>query len=180
MRKLLEEKDYVRRTWKNGRGITSEILLSPPGEENFDWRLSQATLVDSGPFSIFPGINRWLVLLKGNPVILKHTDREHTLELMTPYSFSGQEETWARVSAPGADFNLMLREGKATGRITIGQTGLHKVSSDQFAIFSPAPSLIDGKTIEKYSLYYIENEIGSDVTIESTEPFLIIHIEGIL
>lgn len=180
MRKVLEEKDYMKRPWKNGRGITNEIMVWPPGEENFVWRLSQATLGESGPFSIFPGIERWLVLLEGNSITLKHSDREHKLGLMTPYSFQGSEETWAEVTGPGSDFNLMLRQGKASGKITIGQTGSVKVSSQQYGLFSTTPFKVDGKEIRENSFYYIEDEKGTDVIVESTQSFLIIHIEGTL
>lgn len=180
MRKVLEEKDFVRRPWKNGRGITNEIMVWPPGEEEFVWRLSQATLGESGPFSVFPGIERWLVLLKGNPVTLKHGDRNHKLELMSPYSFPGDIETHAEVSGNGSDFNLMLRRGIASGKITVGTAGTLKVTAGHFGIFSCAPITVDGKEIRKNSFYYIEDETGTDLSVESQEPFLIIHIEGIL
>jgi len=168
MRKVLEEKVFVRRPWKNGRGTTNEILVWPSGEEHFIWRLSQASLGESGPFSDFPGVERWLVLLEGNSVVLKHPDRTHELKLMKPYSFSGSEETFAEVNGPGMDFNLMLRQGRARGKISVGRSGKITIPSRFFGIFYT----------DTYRLEYFEDEQGHDIVVESAEPFLVIQIEA--
>lgn len=178
MRKILEEKDFLRRPWKNGRGITNEIMVSPPGSEHFVWRLSQATLGESGPFSVFPGIHRWLVLLEGNPVTLNHTGQSHCLKLLEPYAFSGAEETFAEVTATGKDFNLMLREGKASGSLSVGTTGSHTITTSVYGIYSLSHMTINGETISKNSFYYVEDESGETLSINSDKPFLIIQIEG--
>ena len=50
--------------WKNGGGSTTEIAIAPPGAglDDFDWRISLATISEDGPFSVFPGIDRTLIL----------------------------------------------------------------------------------------------------------------------
>lgn len=64
---VLDPKNFKTMPWKNGRGQTSEIAISPPdaGLENFSWRLSSAPILESGPFSLFPACNRLLTLLEG-------------------------------------------------------------------------------------------------------------------
>lgn len=178
MRKVLEEKDFTTKLWKNGKGITQEILVSPSDREDFDWRISLATLGESGSFSSFPGVLRWLVLLEGNPVTLKHTDRTHELVRMTPYSFSGGEETSAVVSGPGRDLNLMLREGRARGKISVGVPGRIKVTTKHFGLFSTDSIRVDGVDMEKNSFYYIEDEPGRELSVDSPSSFLILHIQG--
>ena len=53
--------------WKNGGGLTREVLASPAaaGLERFDWRISTAEVRVAGPFSAFPGIERTLCVLEG-------------------------------------------------------------------------------------------------------------------
>ena len=46
--------------WKNGGGSTREIVCRPPGAgmDSFEWRVSIATIAQSGPFSVFAGVDR--------------------------------------------------------------------------------------------------------------------------
>lgn len=46
--------------WKNGGGVTREVVAHPPGSDlgHFDWRVSIAEIHNAGPFSRFPGIER--------------------------------------------------------------------------------------------------------------------------
>lgn len=66
--RVLRATDHKRMPWKNGGGETVEIAISPPsaGLADFDWRVSMATVASDGPFSVFPGIDRTLSILKGN------------------------------------------------------------------------------------------------------------------
>ena len=61
-------------TWKNGGGSTSQIQIFPqdadPAGESFLWRLSSAAVTDPGPFSLFKGYDRWLVILRGDGLVL--------------------------------------------------------------------------------------------------------------
>ncbi|EJZ19220.1 HutD family protein (plasmid) [Rhizobium sp. Pop5] len=70
--KILRAGDHKRMPWKNGGGETVEIAVSPEdaGLAGFDWRVSMATVATNGPFSIFPGIDRTLVILDGNGMVL--------------------------------------------------------------------------------------------------------------
>ena len=58
--------------WKNGGGSTMQIAIWPldVGLDNFDWRISLATITADGPFSVFPGIDRSLVLVDGDKLRL--------------------------------------------------------------------------------------------------------------
>ena len=53
--------------WKNGGGATRELACSPLGADmaHFDWRVSVATIAQSGPFSCFAGVDRIITLLSG-------------------------------------------------------------------------------------------------------------------
>ncbi len=71
--KLYRAHDHKRMPWKNGGGETVEIAVFPPGAgvDDFDWRISMATVASDGPFSIFPGIDRTLSILDGAGLSLK-------------------------------------------------------------------------------------------------------------
>ncbi len=67
MMKRLGTADYRDMPWKNGGGVTRELLKLPHPSvpDRFLARLSIATVTAPGPFSVFPGIDRILTLLEG-------------------------------------------------------------------------------------------------------------------
>jgi environmental stress-induced protein Ves len=120
MIKFLNQSDYQNKLWKNGRGTTQEIAVSHAGE-NYDWRMSMADIVESGPFSQFTGMERILVLLTGPEIKITHEGvcPDHFLQLLAPYKFSGDWKTSANVSGKGCDFNLIYRRDKFVGSIEL-------------------------------------------------------------
>lgn len=85
--------------WKNGLGSTTEIIIDPPGssiaENNFEWRLSSATLNSAGPFSQFKGYDRYLTLIDGTQVRLTIDGNVKTLKLHEVIKFSGDQQVVA-------------------------------------------------------------------------------------
>ncbi len=103
--------EYRRERWRNGLGWTREILRVP---DNDDWqvRLSIAEIEQDATFSAFPGIDRELVLLRGEGLRLRFADGTlHTL--MPPHDrlrFAGEAQvTGELVDGVTHDFNLMWR-----------------------------------------------------------------------
>lgn len=108
--------DYQTQAWRNGLGITREIARFPQ-EGEWDWRLSIAQVDADSAFSLFPGVDRRLVLLRGNGMRLRFADGE-TLELAPPHgdaAFAGEREvTGELIDGPTEDFNLMWRRDRIT------------------------------------------------------------------
>jgi environmental stress-induced protein Ves len=79
--------------------------------------------VDSAaPFSSFPGIDRVIVLLDGDGFTMTLDDvRTHALTVPhEPFAFPGEARvTVALAGGPTRDFNLMLRRGRARGRVEV-------------------------------------------------------------
>src|SRR6185295_12572572 len=80
--------------WKNGGGSTCEIACWPPGAKlgDFGWRVSIATMAAAGPFSVFEGVDRSIMLLAGDGVRLQSDDGaiDHRLDTPhQPFAFSG-------------------------------------------------------------------------------------------
>jgi uncharacterized protein len=104
---------HRRMRWSNGGGWTTEIIAEP-SSTHWDWRLSVADVDVAGPFSVFPGVDRSIALLRGAGFALTVGDRgEEVVDLpFHPYEFSGDEETMCRLlDGPVQDLNLMTRRG---------------------------------------------------------------------
>jgi environmental stress-induced protein Ves len=113
---ILRESSYVTVPWKNGGGVTREILRSPPESTAFDWRLSLASIDLPGPFSAFDGYHRTLVLVRGAGIELNFA-RHGTSRLTSPgqtVSFDGAWQTSCTLlDGPSTDLNLMVSKERA-------------------------------------------------------------------
>ena len=100
-------------SWKNGGGSTTEIAVFPPdaGFDEFDWRVSLATIAADGPFSAFPGVERTLVLVDGHGMTLDIDGAPTMLSKAAPVAaFDGEARVEAKLSrGPSTDFNVMTR-----------------------------------------------------------------------
>ncbi|QOY94063.1 HutD family protein [Massilia sp. UMI-21] len=99
--------------WKNGTGSTTEIAIGPPdaGFEDFEWRVSLATIEKDGAFSLFPGVDRTLALVDGHGMTLE-IDGEPTMVTETEpvVAFDGASNVIAKLSrGASTDFNVMTR-----------------------------------------------------------------------
>lgn len=109
--RVIPSYEYRRDRWRNGLGWTREILRFP---DNDDWqlRLSIAEIEQDAAFSAFPGVERELVLLRGEGVRLRFDDgRVHTL--LPPHDrlrFAGEAVVIGElIDGVTHDFNLMWK-----------------------------------------------------------------------
>jgi uncharacterized protein len=120
--RLLRSETYRRMRWKNGGGETAEIAVFPvnAGLDDFDWRISMATVEAGGPFSLFPGVERTLAVLDGGGLRLEVAGRK-PVELTVasePFAFAGDKAAAASlIGGPFTDLNVMTRRAKATHRL---------------------------------------------------------------
>lgn len=107
--------------WKNGGGVTTEIMAWPPaaGLDDFDWRISMAQVASGGPFSVFPGIDRTLTVLAGTMRLQAGEAQAAVLSPQSqPYAFSGDACTEAvLIDGPVLDFNVMTRRGRLSHEV---------------------------------------------------------------
>ncbi|AMC35257.1 HutD/Ves family protein [Janthinobacterium sp. B9-8] len=117
MASVLRHSDLPVQAWKNGGGLTSEIVIFPKDASlaDFDWRISMATVGVDGGFSEFTGIDRSLALLAGKGLALQFADQA-PLQLMPrdePLRFAGETQVYARLlQGEVLDFNVMTRRGR--------------------------------------------------------------------
>jgi uncharacterized protein len=108
--------------WKDGGGLTRTIAVWPEGAgfDRFIWRVSVADVQESGRFSVFPGVDRTILLLEGEGMTLLLDDGD-SLDLQTPFvprTFAGEAGIQARLTnGPVRDFNLMTRRGLSCGTV---------------------------------------------------------------
>lgn len=100
--------------WKNGGGSATEIAIAPPGAglDDFDWRISLATISEDGAFSVFPGIDRTLALVEGAGVTLDIAGgkRVSLCDDDPIIEFSGESDIKAALNGGATlDFNVMTR-----------------------------------------------------------------------
>lgn len=122
--------DVRRVPWRNGRGVTDELALGPPDASfealDFDWRVAAAAVDADGPFSLFPGFERVLVVLGGAGLHLRHGPAQpwRRLAPLVPCTFPGEAATEARlVDGPVRDLSVLVRRGRATAEVRVERPG---------------------------------------------------------
>ena len=115
--------DVAAAPWKNGGGVTRELLALPPSD---DWcvRISVADVASDGDFSTFAGVERWFAVVEGAGVVLTVDGREHrcTRDDGDALAFAGDARTSCRlIDGATRDLNLMLRGTRgALARVVAG------------------------------------------------------------
>lgn len=111
--------------WKNGGGSTREIACWPPGAglNDFGWRVSIASIAAPGPFSVFPGVDRHIMLLDGDGVRLRSPDGAIDQRLdqpCQPFAFSGDAAIeCSLLGGESSDFNVMTRRGQWQAQLQV-------------------------------------------------------------
>lgn len=112
---VLPASERIATPWKNGGGITREIAVSPPGAglDDFDWRVSMAEVGDANAFSLFPGIDRCLVVIEGRLRLTFEGETSVSLDAGSrPWAFPGDQACHgAPVEGAVLDLNVMVRRG---------------------------------------------------------------------
>ncbi|MET2827378.1 HutD/Ves family protein [Mesorhizobium shangrilense] len=116
---ILRAAEYRSMPWKNGGGVTTEIVVSPTaaGLDDFDWRVSMARVENGGPFSQFAGIDRTLAVLEGEGISLDIAGRPPVAvtRAAAPLSFPADAPTIAAlIAGPITDLNVMTRRSRMT------------------------------------------------------------------
>jgi environmental stress-induced protein Ves len=157
---ILRAANYKVMPWKNGLGSTTEIAISlaSDGLGDFDWRVSMAQVTSDGPFSSFPGIDRTLMILDGDGIILTVANRASArLDHTSIHTFPGDQPTSAVLTnGPIVDLNVMSRRDCMQHRV------------QRIKVMTPLhfqPSSLTLLVVERGTLA-IKSDTGSDVLAE--------------
>jgi len=107
--------------WRNGGGRTRELLRWPRRD---DWqvRISVADTDSDGPFSAWPGTERWFAVIDGHGVRLAlPTGEEQVTAQSAPLRFDGACAPDCRlIDGPTRDLNLMLQHARGSMSVVKG------------------------------------------------------------
>ena len=110
--------------WRNGGGTTQELLAWPAPA---DWalRISVARIDSDGPFSAYPGIERWFAVVQGEGVVLRFKSRRVLLGAGgAPIRFEGENPPQCKLLAGAtSDLNLMVRIDAGRGNLMPAAAG---------------------------------------------------------
>ncbi|BBK39805.1 hypothetical protein STAQ_48830 [Allostella sp. ATCC 35155] len=108
--------------WKNGGGEAEDVAAHLPDADwiTMEWRVSRAWITASGPFSVFPGIDRTFLVAEGDGVELSPAGAPVQLDqVAAPFSFPGDVATDCRLLAgPVVALNVMTRRERWRHRVT--------------------------------------------------------------
>lgn len=100
--------------WRNGGGVTRE-LLAWPSSAGWTVRVSVADITRDGPFSAYEGVDRAFAVLRGEGVRLGDFERMCTVASGV-FAFDGAlAPACALIDGPTRDLNLMVRRPDARG-----------------------------------------------------------------
>lgn len=138
------------------------------------WRLSVADVIEPGPFSPLPGVDRIITLIEGNGFDLEFGNAKSPVALRSfePVSFSGDWPTVATtVHGPSRDFNVMTARGKMTAGVEVARSGCVDASLAYiYALNGSATVFAGDKTVRAESGELIECRQESDLRVEVSEP----------
>lgn len=108
--------DVQPQPWRNGGG-TTRALLAWPNADDWQVRVSVATIATDGDFSVWPDTERWFAVVDGAGVKLALPDGDVTLlSGDPPHRFAGDAAPGCTLLAgPTQDLNLMVRHEGGIG-----------------------------------------------------------------
>jgi environmental stress-induced protein Ves len=131
---IVRQASLTAKPWKNGGGITREVIRVPAGDGPFRWRVSIAQIDAPGPFSNFAGYRRTMVLLRGGGVRLDvGTAEPQSLSAVGAMAqFDGAREAHAELlNGACTDLNLMVAESVPHAATVVMLRGPRPVPSRQ-------------------------------------------------
>jgi environmental stress-induced protein Ves len=175
--RIIPPTEFKTMPWKNGGGITHEILKEER-DGKLLWRFSIAEVKSDGPFSLFPGLARILTVIEGDGLVLQAPN--HALHALpfSPVAFSGDLPISSkRISGDARDFNVIFDAGSVAADLSVHIGGLPLClnageSTKQFALVL-GEATVEGQRAAALSFV----EVGSGrVELFCAAPLLLVSI----
>ena len=108
--------------WANGRGTSYAVARA--GGDEWLWRIAIAPVIEAGPFSVMPGVDRHLVVMEDAPLVLTVDGTERVVRRGEVTNFAGDSAvTCTLPSGATRDCGLMARRGHARGSMVVVSAG---------------------------------------------------------
>lgn len=175
MMRHLTPADYTRQPWKNGRGVTVEMWrLERDGQ--LLARLSRAAVVEDGPFSLFPGIERNLTVVSGPGFRLRGDSYDLRCDPLIPVAFPGDAALVAidTNGQPSDDFNVMTARHLPLPKVTLVQN-VELPAGGLLALYALGPTCVNGIAIDRDGLILTD----AQVRMQGDGPVIAVRIAGV-
>ncbi len=167
--------DYSRQPWKNGKGMTTELWrLERDGQLLV--RLSRASVVEDGPFSLFPGIERNLTVLTGPGFRLTGPGLDLRCDPLIPVAFPGDVQVTASETdgQQSDDFNVMTARPLPRPEVWIAQND-SLPQGGLLALYALGPCRVDGQEVNRDELILTEGA----ARIHGDGPVIAVRLSGL-
>ena len=171
----LTASDYTRQPWKNGRGTTTELWrLDRDGPLLV--RLSRAAVVEDGPFSLLPGIERNLTVLSGPGFRLTGPELNLRCDPLVPVAFPGDVEVTATETngQQSDDFNVMTARGLPLPQVVVAQND-SLPGGGTLALYALGPCLVNGSAVKRDDLILTEGP----ARLQGDWPVIAVRLHGL-
>ena len=122
-------RDHASMPWPNGAGITYEVVRFP-AEGEFQWRISLADIDNDCPFSVMPGVDRGIVLMEGQHMILANSDESIRVDELVAFNYPGEVAFDCTLPAgPAKDLNIMSRRAHFNSETVVLGPRSHKIDA---------------------------------------------------
>ena len=159
MTQHLTPADYRQMPWANGKGVTVEMLRI---EENgvLLARLSRASVVENGEFSIFPNIERNLTVISGPGFDLLAEGLHLQARPLVPVAFAGDVPVRAaQVTAPSDEFTVMTARHLPRPEVAVMTGRVQLPAGGRLAIFALLPSRANGVALGRYDVLVTQDAV---------------------
>lgn len=145
MFRIIPKDQFITSLWKNGGGVTQEIVRDAP---DWSWRMSIAEVGQDGPFSIFPKMSRILTVLEGAGLDLHHASGVIAARPFVPVHFSGEMGIEGRlIDGPVRDFNVIYDSARYCAEMRLLRGGEHLGSGAMIGVLALQESVCAGGLI---------------------------------
>ncbi len=174
MARLIRADDVAPQPWRNGGGLTRELLAWPSTEQS-DLRIAVANIDVDGPFSSYEGVERWITVISGIGVALAFGDGVRELVRGDePLCFDGAAAPGCRLlDGPTRDLNLMVSGGRGVMRSVQAGTAW----TEEFAmrgVFTAVPGQlfddVETREVTAMTLLWSNTRDHGDWTFDFGEP----------
>jgi environmental stress-induced protein Ves len=149
--------DYRTMPWANGRGTTVE-LLREDGPDGLLFRLSMASVIEDGPFSVFPGIERNLTVISGPGFRLDGPGLSLPCKPLVPVAFAGDLPLLAAGTGriASVDFNVMTARALPRPDVTVHHAPVTLPAGGTLYLFALDLGVINSLPVQRHDLVITE------------------------
>ena len=149
--KIIRREELREGRWRNGMGVSWDIVCDPPGADEFGWRFAIARIDQDVPFSLYPEVDRIFTLIEGNGLDLDFDGRPGLAvhRRFVPHPYPCDVNTFCRLrEGPCRALNLFMRRGAWRASVEILSSAAEIAHDGPILLFAlQGDSVTDGERL---------------------------------